>query len=128
MIRPKTPEQIRASALQIGAEKLLSDCTPCAEGYFGLARQYGACEAEIEAAVAAARQRKEQWELGRRDFLKSLAVAAAGVAVVNVTGASPSLASESSVLAAAEATQIAWIETVRSTGVAPRGTVDDPTG
>jgi hypothetical protein len=36
MLRPKNPAQVRIDALRVGAEKLVSGCPTCADGYFSL--------------------------------------------------------------------------------------------
>jgi AhpD family alkylhydroperoxidase len=50
-LQDKTPDQIRASALQLAARKNRAGCTACADAYIDLARRNGATDDEISAAL-----------------------------------------------------------------------------
>jgi len=50
-LRTKSPEEIRITALAMAQRKLAAGCQPCAAAYLDLARQHGATDAELAAAV-----------------------------------------------------------------------------
>lgn len=45
--RNKSPEHVRASALEMIKKKLREGCSPCTDAYADLARRYGATEEQI---------------------------------------------------------------------------------
>jgi hypothetical protein len=61
----KTPEDVRASALEMAAKKAREDCAPCADAYLDLARRHGATDEEIEAIMAEARCQHDQMTKSR---------------------------------------------------------------
>ncbi len=69
MLKQRTSEQIRGAAITMGIKKAQSGCTTCAEGYFDLAKQHGAAEEEIQAALEQATGASGKG-LSRRDLIK----------------------------------------------------------
>lgn len=49
--RSKPPDQVARDALVLAARKRRSGCNPCADAYVALARQNGATDAAITAAL-----------------------------------------------------------------------------
>lgn len=120
MMRPKAPDRIRVDALRVGAAKVVAGCAACGEGYFALARQHGAGEADIQAALVEARRKAEQAELSRRDFLRTAALGTAGLAVATGGGLLPQLADAAA--APVDGAQVAWVRAMRTaTSVQERG-------
>lgn len=50
-LQDKTPDQVRASALQMAARKNHAGCSTCVDAYIDLARRNGATDDEISAAL-----------------------------------------------------------------------------
>src|SRR5215216_6496258 len=69
--RPRSPTDIRVSAMKAGVSKLDAGCSPCAESYFKLAQDHGASNEDIAKLV------------GRRALLRRAGVAGIGALALN---------------------------------------------
>lgn len=82
-LHQRDKKRIRADAIRMGVKKARQGCIPCMRDYFALARQHGATQEELLAAVEQAEQRGAK-TLPRRDLIKivaasSIAIAAGGL-------------------------------------------------
>ncbi len=82
MLKRRTPEQIRQDAVKMGIKKAQSGCPDCAEKYFELAKQQGATDPEIYAALQRATGMSSKG-LKRRDLIKFAVVGAGGLALTS---------------------------------------------
>src|SRR5256885_21303 len=82
MVLSKAPAKIREDALRMGVKKLTIGCDRCADSYFELARQNGATENDIQAALQRHGTAGLNRYLNRREMLKGLAMTAAGTAAL----------------------------------------------
>lgn len=82
-------DKVRRDAIEMGIRKALEGCVACSQGYFALARQHGASDAEIEQRIATAANNIEN-RISRRDFMKLAAATAVGVALAETGVRTPS--------------------------------------
>lgn len=83
MPRERSSKQVRVDAIKMGVRKAQSGCLECMEGYFELAKQYGATDNEIQLALEKATGTMGKG-LSRREVIKiavasSLALATVGM-------------------------------------------------
>ncbi len=108
MLRQRSPARVRADAIRMGVRKLRAGCTSCADGYFKLAMDNGASEAEVQAALAREKRRDPHNDLSRRQVLKTAGATVAGLATSLVAGGFlPGLASAAA--APASAGSVHWL-------------------
>ena len=77
MLQPRNSQQIRTDALKMAIRKAKTGCHSCAQGYFGLAKKYGATEEEISRAISTADETGIQ-SISRRHLIQLAAAAVAG--------------------------------------------------
>lgn len=80
MLKQRTPEQIRLEAVKMGLKKAQNGCPECAEKYFELAKQHGATEQEIQAALELVTGMGKKG-LNRRELIKYAVAGAGGLAI-----------------------------------------------
>lgn len=106
MRRNRNPMDIRLNAIEMAVKKLAEGCENCAQGYFDLARTYGASVEEIEHARSAVLTLTAT-SVSRRELLKRAAVATAGMTVLTTAGGFFPQFSRLTAMAA-DGAQIAW--------------------
>lgn len=72
MLQQRNPDKVHADAIKVGMQKARSGCASCADGYFELAKQYGATEEEIRQELEAATKTTKKG-LSRRELIKLMA-------------------------------------------------------